>query len=359
MTVGLFSGGSTVTGASTGTDTAGKLLFPSQTLMMREKVDIYRQFAQTLLGNAESSFFSPGIDASTSTTDSTLGRIDNALFLNFKRLFARDAIKRETFAMRWYKSASLSGSPRDVSLLLTACPKNTFTGSNVSKTSETGQAIYTDIGSATGQNIRVGGNVGNIVDANNTSTSVGLMWYDYGVAIFDLSKITWASQHMSGAVDSMRAGTYTALDGSTFQPGTNLMGSAYEANGHGNAQFIPDFICSSSIDNIVDHLAGTRFSSGTLTAMAFQNNTNINSTLYFCRAAPDEFNYSSNPTYTDSNGNIVVIDQGQEGSQRSFTFVSTVGLYNSNNELLAVAKLSRPVEKNDEKDLSVRVRLDF
>jgi len=36
-----------------------------------------------------------------------------------------------------------------------------------------------------------------------------------------------------------------------------------------------------------------------------------------------------------------------------------VGLYNANNELLAVAKLSRPVEKNDEKDLSVRVRLDF
>jgi hypothetical protein len=42
-----------------------------------------------------------------------------------------------------------------------------------------------------------------------------------------------------------------------------------------------------------------------------------------------------------------------------FAFVSTIGLYDANEELLATAKLSRPVEKNDEKDLTFRVRLDF
>ena len=56
---------------------------------------------------------------------------------------------------------------------------------------------------------------------------------------------------------------------------------------------------------------------------------------------------------------MVIIDPGDDTGQRTFTFVTTVGLYNSNNDLLAVAKLSRPVEKNDEKDLTVRVRLDF
>ena len=42
--------------------------------------------------------------------------------------------------------------------------------------------------------------------------------------------------------------------------------------------------------------------------------------------------------------------EGQEDTQRSFTFVTSVGLYDANDNLLAVAKLSRPVEKNDEKE---------
>ena len=116
---------------------------------------------------------------------------------------------------------------------------------------------------------------------------------------------------------------------------------------------------SASIDDIVDHIASCRFQSGSETAITFQNETQINSTLFFCRATADEFNYSSNPTFTNSDDRIVVIDQGQESTQRTFSFVTTVGLYDANNNLLAVAKLSRPVEKNDEKDLTVRVRLDF
>ena len=63
--------------------------------------------------------------------------------------------------------------------------------------------------------------------------------------------------------------------------------------------------------------------------------------------------------YTDSEGRIVVIDESQQGIQKAFSFVTTVGLYDANEQLLAVSKLSRPVEKNDEKDLTFRVRLDF
>jgi hypothetical protein len=93
--------------------------------------------------------------------------------------------------------------------------------------------------------------------------------------------------------------------------------------------------------------------------MTFQNITDINSTLFFCRLAADEFNYSSNPTYTDSSNRIVVIDEGQEETQRSFTFVTSLGLYDALDNLLAVAKLSRPVLKDDERDITFKVRLDF
>ena len=127
--------------------------------------------------------------------------------------------------------------------------------------------------------------------------------------------------------------------------------------GNPDAKFIPDFLASGSIDNIIDHIAGSRFQSGSLTAMTFQNITRINSTLIFCRATADEFNFSTNPTYTDTSGNIVTIETGT--SQRSFTFPTTIGLHDEAGTVLAVAKLSRPVEKNDEKDVTFRVRLDF
>ena len=69
MTVGLFSGSTTVDNASTGEDSAGKLLFPSQSLMMREKVSLYKQYAQTLLGDSEAYFTSP---FDTLATDSNI-----------------------------------------------------------------------------------------------------------------------------------------------------------------------------------------------------------------------------------------------------------------------------------------------
>jgi hypothetical protein len=50
---------------------------------------------------------------------------------------------------------------------------------------------------------------------------------------------------------------------------------------------------------------------------------------------------------------------GQEDTQQSFTYVTSIGLYDANDNLLAVAKLSRPVLKNPERDLTLRVRLDY
>ena len=79
--------------------------------------------------------------------------------------------------------------------------------------------------------------------------------------------------------------------------------------------------------------------------------------MIFCRAAPSQCNYSSNPSYTKSDGSIRVIDDPENDDP--FVYITTVGLYDSNNNLLAVAKTSRPIEKNPETDLSIRIRLDF
>jgi len=342
MTVGLFASGSTVTGVKTGEDSAGKFLFPSTSIMMREKIDVYKQFSQNLLGNADSAFYSP-FSSTDTTSVATSGRINEVLFFNFKRLFHRDGIKRETFAVKMYTSASKN----DI---------GAAGGFNLSETSESGSAIFTDVGAASNRETAFGGQVGNVVDSANTANNVGLIFYDKGIVVLDASKIISGSQHVSGVIDGMSP---AAGDGATAA-GKVVIGNAAQ---NPQAKFIPDLFTSASIDNIVDHFASARFSSGTLTAATFQNQTNINSTLFFCRATADEFNYSSNPTYTDSDNRIRAIDTGEGvaegGSQLSFTMVTTVGLYDSQNNLLAVAKLSRPVEKNYEKDITFRVRLDF
>jgi hypothetical protein len=222
---------------------------------------------------------------------------------------------------------------------------------NLNRTSLSGSTIFTDLGSATQKFSTAGGQYGVIVDASNSENrKVGLMFYDAGVAVFDLSKIVSGSQFMSGTIDAMHPLGSITLGGA----GTETAGTA---------KFLPDFITSGSIDNVVDHICSTRFQSGSLTAITFQNVTNINSSLIFCRAPADEFNYSSNPTFVDtsasSQGRIVVIDPGEEDKQDTFTYVTAVGLYDSTGNLLAVAKLSRPVEKSPERDLTFRVRLDF
>jgi len=331
LTVGLFSGSSTVAGSTTGVDSAGKLLFPSQSLMMREKINVYRQFAQTLLGDADAQFSAPF--SNPATTD----YIDEAIFVNIKRLFARDRVKPQTFAMQFYTTgvvdSTTSGQPAY---------------SNINRTSTSGSAILTDAGQGT--QFGFGGQVGDVAFSTLSSNVVGNLFYDQGIMVLDAKKVLSGTQHVSGVIDALTSNTYRDATA-----GQTIIGDA--RSGNRNAKFIPDFFVSASIDDVVDHLASCRFSSGSLTALTFQNVTNINSTLVFCRATADEFNYSANPTFTDADGNIIVIDDPT--TDRTFSYITTVGLYDANDNLLAVAKMSRPIEKNDEKDLTFRVRLDF
>ena len=431
VTVGMFrdyvSAGMIPKGSSTPTmgslptvdGTTGKLTFEQNSLMMREKVNLYRQFSQLLLNDAGAQFTAPFTDPASDGTDV----INNAMFVCMKRLFARDSIKRETFAMKFYHSASyVPTSNRDLttgvpgtpdkdwddggtgdysytdgtnywvydqatdgtlpygwfeSTSVYGAPSSTLTTAivdpsllnitNLNTTSANAVKIYTDVGSSTSKMSSYAGAVGDIVDASDTNKTVGLMFYDHGIAVYDMEKIMDCTQKVSGTISSVSE--ETTEDTATTFPGTapsadgfTVIGALTAAGPTGcneDATFVPDLMYSGSIDNILDHVSSCRFGSGTFSAMTFQNVTNINSSLIFCRATADEFNFSSNSSYTDAAGRIVVIDESEIGQQSSFTFVTSVGLYDSSNQLLAVAKLSRPVEKNNEKDMTFRIRLDF
>ena len=96
--------------------------------------------------------------------------------------------------------------------------------------------------------------------------------------------------------------------------------------------------------------------SGDKLAMAARNSEQVKSTHYFVRIKNGEYNFSNNPTFvTGSNGDI---------NQPTFikdpkTYITTVGLYNDRQEMLAVAKLSKPLLKSFTREALVKVKLDF
>jgi hypothetical protein len=82
---------------------------------------------------------------------------------------------------------------------------------------------------------------------------------------------------------------------------------------------------------------------------------NVSTQHFFVRATNREFNYSNNPTYVDANGSFT--EPTFETDPR--TFITTIGLYNDSNELVAVAKTSQPVAKSFDKEVLVKVKLSF
>lgn len=81
----------------------------------------------------------------------------------------------------------------------------------------------------------------------------------------------------------------------------------------------------------------------------------IASKFYFCRVFNRDFNYSTNDSFTGTDGTLTydsMIDNPQ-------VYITTIGLYNNNQDLLAVAKLSQPLPKNFTKEALIKVKLDY
>ena len=90
-------------------------------------------------------------------------------------------------------------------------------------------------------------------------------------------------------------------------------------------------------------------------SFVLQSQETVSSRYFFTRVKNNEFNYTTNPSIINDSGSLLydtLIDNPQ-------TYMTTVGMYNDNNELLAVAKLSRPLIKDFTKEALIRVKLDF
>ena len=86
-----------------------------------------------------------------------------------------------------------------------------------------------------------------------------------------------------------------------------------------------------------------------------QNYETVSSRYFFVRVKNAENNYTTNPTVIDSNGNLLYTSLIYNPQ----TYITTVGLYNNSGDLLAVAKVNKPLVKDFTKELLLRVKLDF
>lgn len=150
------------------------------------------------------------------------------------------------------------------------------------------------------------------------STAIGKVYYNAGIVAFTTSSFI--------------------IDGNT----TNIYWS-------GSSE-LDSVAISGNIDHVVDGLRNR------INNLQFHNQTNLHSTIYFCRALNSDFNYSTNPTFIDTDGRILPTS-GTENNTR--TYPTTCGLYDINNNLLGVAKVSEPIKKSPDSEIIYRIRLSY
>lgn len=200
--------------------------------------------------------------------------------------------------------------------------------------SDGGQDVAGEIIASVAYNVRSGSLIGGI----NTSdtTYYGTVFPDYGVILLDPSAVALTVGFVSGTIN---AHTNAVVGPKPFAPYTGSGVTTYQYAHEGLVRSI-----SSSMAGGYPFIARSK--------------EEVSSQNYFITLNQNNYNYTNNPScYTVNNeGTRTILTAFEEVP---ITYPTTIGLYNDNNELLAVAKLSRPIQKGEDKRVTVRVRLDY
>lgn len=263
---------------------------------------IYSQYRLLLLNPEDTTFtFSGGQNS------------DSIYVLNLNRARIKDKLDPGNWQL---SLTNLSGS---------FFANNVHTGSNVKVAGDLTISLIDDSGQTQQANLTTAGRVFNIVSGTinsgiyNPSNPVyyGLAYPDMGVLVFNANMLD----------TSMSFNTVT---------GSNIAGD--------NAW------------KIFTSISGAMAIDSSNNSFQARNEESVTSTHYFVRIKNGEYNFSNNPTFvTGSVG---------EFAQPTFindpkVYITTIGLYNNRQELLAVAKLSKPIQKSFSNEALVKIKLDF
>jgi len=288
-----------------------------------KKINLYNQFSQVLLGYDAETGAVEIFESDLDITDNTSAeQMRNCFFLSFSRLLTKDQVKKGSFSLE------LGRGPWSASMT------SRLTLQDVEAT-EDGTKVGSSVGGDYGVLWDTSASVSTGSDGTLTRTgSYGVVFYQAGIVV--LSSSIW---------DNVATGSGTGIldfaSGSATMTGSDA--------GYGPARTALQAIATSSISGTCDAIRHRIYN------LSYNNTTEINSTIYFCRMPVNKFNYSANPTYvSDSKIRVKTV-----ASDMPKAYVTTIGLYNVNNELLATAKLSEPLKKDPSNELTLRVRLDY
>ena len=280
-----------------------------------DKHNIYHQMAQMLYGFDATASIEPF--RVSGSYDSSGIVIPDPAFINFSRLLAKDEIEKGTFRLTLGLSGSTAGYDAPFGYLF-----------HIGDFGAT--ASFNDTNSPAGEYgiLRSGSSTTDHDAAGNDA--LGIIYYQAGLAVLDLSAtINLAAANQTAAPATTPETLFFAKSTNTFPTNLTYTGS----------------IESGTIDQLSDALRHRIYN------IEFNNTTELNSTIYFCRAGANEFNFSSNPTYL-SESQIRVKNSNPFESPKSY--ITTVGLYAADGALVATAKLSEPIKKTPENDLPPR-----
>jgi hypothetical protein len=256
-----------------------------------KKINLYNQYAQVLLGYTGSTADGVRKFENDLALDGT-GAMKEVFFINFSRLITKDQIKKGSFSLSLGTSSTYAAPFADAELVLQ-------------------DALATE---RTGYTVAQGGDYGLLfTNSSGTGNAVGNLFYQAGIAVITAS----------------------------------VFGSAVIMNNLSDG--VEAVLTGSSISGSCDALRHR------INNLSFNNTTEINSKIYFCRVPHNKYNYSANPTYL-TGAQIRVKDVA---SDTPIAYITTIGLYSSTGELLATAKLSEPLRKDPTNELTLRVRLDY
>ena len=281
---------------------------PAVSVQASKKLNVYSQMAMLLVGYDLEGNIKRFDRTPSAGEDDGAGIFRGCYFFTFSRLLVKDEIKKGSFEMKIGIGPTYDDPFSTVMTLSDA-----DSAENYRSTSPAGE-------------------YGFIKDSEGTIQ--GLIYYQAGIVAIHGGA--------SGFFTDMRN-----LNNSDPVTEPDLLDAAGE---QGDTTIASAF----SIDRTADALRHR------IVNIKFNNTTELNSTIYFCRASSNEFNYSSNPTYLEGSKIRVKTDPGTfERTNPPISYVTTVGLYSPDNVLLAVAKLSEPLKKTPVNELTLRVRLDY
>ena len=208
-------------------------------------------------------------------------------------------------------------------------------------------------------NLALSGSGGTIQLTDNSKNITTLTYCDAG-RVFDIVSGSNGSATTSIPISSSATAGYTNSGSyGKFLPDVGLIilnpRALSLSSSFGGIQFsIPSAITSNNLSLINSELFNS-INNAKAIGFSLNSEETISSDYIFVRIKNSDFNYTTNPSMISGSGDFyypTLVNNPQ-------TFITTVGMYNNNNELLAVAKLSKPLVKDFTKEALIRVKLDF